>query len=290
MGSARKKPAKAKARSKTGAKRQAVKAPRRATAARAARKAVAPPRRAAPPSVPPPPPTPPAPVIPVRVVPPAPAGEMGAVREVGRLLRHGEIFGNHRIEIRHLPWAVVSTTGRLAVADPLAPAGGRVLARQVTPGKYRVMLSVAHIGAEQRVAAAVMHVGRPPIARWVVAHFESQKPPRSADQLPGYSVDSGAGAFMDALVLDDLRNQPDVPDPAARSALAPQLATPLAGGQWIADAISGRNLVAFASGWGDGVYSSYWALDGAGQPVCLVTDFEVFKAADWRVPKKPRAR
>jgi hypothetical protein len=235
------------------------------------------------------PPPPVVPVVPVRVIPPSPPGELAPARDVGRLLRHGEPFGPHKIEIRHLPVPVVVTSGRIAVADPLTPASGRVLARQVPPGRFRVMISVALIDGAQRIAAAVMHVGRPPIARWVIAHFEGQKPPRTPDQPPACRVDAGAGAFMDALVLDALRAQPDVPEPPVQTAIVPQLtATPTAANtaSWIADATSGRNLVAFTSGWGDGTYTSYWALDAAGQPVCLVTDFDVFNKAEWKVPKK----
>lgn len=35
---------------------------------------------------------------------------------------------------------------------------------------------------------------------------------------------------------------------------------------------SGANAILFPSGWGDGVYASYWGYDMA---VCLVTDFEL---------------
>lgn len=236
----------------------------------------------------PPPPMQTAPAVPVRVVPPAPPGELGAVRDVGRLLRHGEAFGAHKIEIRHLPNPVVVTSGRIAVADPLTPASGRVLARQVPPGRFRVMVSVATVDGEQRIAAAVMHVGRPPIARWVIAHYEGNKPPKSADQLPTFGVDAGTAGFMDALVLESLRTAPDEAEPPVQASLVPQLtATPSAANtaQWIADPISGRNVIAFTSGWGDGAYASYWALDGAGQPVCLVIDFDLFTKAEWKVAK-----
>ena len=35
------------------------------------------------------------------------------------------------------------------------------------------------------------------------------------------------------------------------------------------------NVVVFQSGWGDGLYASWWALDEAGEPLWLATDFEV---------------
>jgi hypothetical protein len=31
----------------------------------------------------------------------------------------------------------------------------------------------------------------------------------------------------------------------------------------------------FESGWGDGVYISYWGFDANDAPACLVTDFSV---------------
>ena len=44
---------------------------------------------------------------------------------------------------------------------------------------------------------------------------------------------------------------------------------------------SKANCVAFMSGYGDGIYSSYWGLDANGAPLCLTTDFEVFTDEDW---------
>ncbi|KDE29061.1 hypothetical protein BA81_01175 [Bacillus safensis FO-36b] len=29
----------------------------------------------------------------------------------------------------------------------------------------------------------------------------------------------------------------------------------------------------FTTGFGDGMYPSFWGLDGSGEPACLVTDF-----------------
>ena len=45
---------------------------------------------------------------------------------------------------------------------------------------------------------------------------------------------------------------------------------------------SPHGLVVFTSGWGDGVYPSYWALDTSGIPVALVTDFLCIQGGDGR--------
>jgi hypothetical protein len=139
---------------------------------------------------------------------------------------------------------VIVTTGQIAILDPGAPARRRVLARQVASGRYRVMLCAAG----DRIAAAVLHLGRPPIARWVIAHHEGGKPPKTADQPPLVELETGVAAFADA------QQQP------------------------------GPDLVTFDIK--AGAYAAYWALDAAGQPVCLVIDFDVFTKADWKLPKR----
>ena len=45
---------------------------------------------------------------------------------------------------------------------------------------------------------------------------------------------------------------------------------------------SPHGLVVFTSGWGDGVYPSYWGLDTSGIPVALVTDFLCIQGGDGR--------
>ena len=44
----------------------------------------------------------------------------------------------------------------------------------------------------------MIHVGRPPIARWTVAHYAGQKKPKSADALPRVAVPAGWLALVDA--------------------------------------------------------------------------------------------
>ncbi|TIO99292.1 MAG: DUF4241 domain-containing protein, partial [Mesorhizobium sp.] len=40
--------------------------------------------------------------------------------------------------------------------------------------------------------------------------------------------------------------------------------------------------VMFDTGYGDGSYRSFWGLDAAGEPLLLMTDFEVLENADGR--------
>jgi hypothetical protein len=43
----------------------------------------------------------------------------------------------------------------------------------------------------------------------------------------------------------------------------------------VLDSTTGANIVAFDSGYGDGIYASFFGYDAQDRPVCLITDFEV---------------
>ena len=136
-------------------------------------------------------PTPPPP-------PPQQRDETIAPRDVARLLRYGAHFGPHKIDIRMLPLQLPIGSGSLAVFDPGVPKSWRVFERPVGSGAFRVMLSVARTDDKERLAAVVIHFGRPPIAKWTVAHYQGQRTPRSAEALPRIPVTTGWLALLDA--------------------------------------------------------------------------------------------
>ncbi|HTR50184.1 MAG TPA: hypothetical protein VMJ10_05710 [Kofleriaceae bacterium] len=232
-------------------------------AAKPKRAATAPVTRARPmrptrPSLPPPPAPPP---------PPQPRDELPAPRDVARLTRYGERFGPHKIDVRLLPLQLPVGSGALALFDPAAPKSWRVLDRPAGSGAFRVMLSIARDerGAE-RLAAIVIHVGRPPIARWTVAHYRGQKKPKSADQLPRCTVSGGWLALIDAG-----EGSPGV------------LAVPegVVGVQPIEVPLTdGRRALALPCG--NGEFAAYWAVDLQDKPICLVVDFDVFTQKEWK--------
>jgi hypothetical protein len=253
--------AKAKPKVKTTAKAKAPRAKTRASKQVRAQAAAAPkigkPVVTAPTSPPPPPP------------PLPPRDELAAPRDVARLLRYGERFGANRIDTRMLPLQLPAS-GALAIFDPAAPKTWRVLDRPSGSGQFRVMLSIVKTDKnEERLAAIVIHVGRPPIARWTVAHYAGQKKPKSADALPRVAstgwlalVDAGSGA------------------PAALALPAPSGIQPVE--HPLAD---GRRALALPCG--EGEYAAYWAVDASDKPICLVVDFDVLTQKDWKA--KPTA-
>lgn len=205
------------------------------------------------------------PLPPAPPPPPPPRDELIAPRDIGRLLRYGEQFGAHRIDVRMLPLQLPAASGALAACDPGAPKSFRVYDRPVGGGQFRVMLSVARTGDKERLAAIVVHVGRPPIAKWTVAHYRGQKRPKSADQLPRVPISDGW-----LLLLDAGKGSPGAVDVPPLAGITP-IELPLA---------DGRRALALPCGEGD--YAAYWAIDAADKPVCLVVDFEVFTQKDWK--------
>lgn len=235
------------------------------------------PKKPTAPSLPLPPPPPP---------PPAHRDEMIAPRDIARLLRYGEQFGPHRIDVRMLPLQLPAASGSLAVMDPLVPKSFRAYDRPVIAGQFRVMLSIAKTsdksGNKERLAAIVIHVGRPPIAKWTVAHFAKQKKPKSTDDLPRVDV---TGDYV--VLLDAAKGAPG-PIAVGAPAPSPPLAPGTPGPAPLAPSIApveipltdGRRALAVPSGGGS--FAAYWGVDAEDKAVCLVLDFETFTQKDWK--------
>ena len=214
------------------------------------------------PSLPPPPPTAPS-------LPPAHRDEMPAPRDIARLTRYGERFGPHKIDVRWLPLTLPVAGTALAVFDPGAQKSWRVFDRPVGAGTFRAMLSIARSDdGKERLSAIVIHVGRPPIERWSVAHYKGQKKPKAADQLPRAPVTTGWVALIDA--GKDAKDAPGVVAVPPPSGLQP-IEVPLT---------DGRKALALPCG--NGEYAAYWAVDAGDKPICLVLDFDVFSQKDWK--------
>jgi hypothetical protein len=210
------------------------------------------------PSLPLPPPPPP---------PPAERDELPAPRDVARLTRYGERFGEKKIDVRWLPVQLPVASGALAIFDPGAPKSWRVFDRPSGNGAFRAMLSIARTeDNKEKLAAIVIHTGRPPIAKWTVAHFKGGKKPKSADQLPRVVVTDGWLALMDAG-----KDAPgSVVVPSSTTGVQP-VEVPLT---------DGRRALALPCG--NGEYAAYWAVDAADKPICIVIDFDVFTQKEWK--------
>jgi hypothetical protein len=202
---------------------------------------------------------------PAKAAPLPPRDEMIAPRDIARLTRYGERFGATKIDVKMLPLPLPVASGAIAVCDPAAPKSWRVFDRPVGGGQFRTMLSVARDAQNtESLAAVVVHVGRPPIAKWTVAHFAGGKKPKTVDQLPRVPVTSGW-----LVVLDGGEPAGSIAVPVANGVMP--IEVPL---------VDGRRALALPCG--NGEFAAYWAVDAADKPICLVLDFDRFSQKDWK--------
>ncbi|MFC3449850.1 DUF4241 domain-containing protein [Amycolatopsis speibonae] len=164
-------------------------------------------------------------------------------------------------------------SGRLVASDPaFLDAESDHFTVTVPPGEHRVELAMIRFvdePAHERVAAAKLVVADVPVATWEVAVWPGQNALFLGDgEFYGYGVDSGTGCFADVSALpeevdDDLMERFAEVDPHVDI-------TP--------DGASG-NIIAFATGWGDGSYPTWIGRAADGTLACFVTDMLVLNRA-----------
>lgn len=187
-------------------------------------------------------------------------------------------------------------TGRIICADPFFMNFMKPFVHKVAPGKYPVVISIYKIEEDHyRVAYGRIRFSDLPAVRWQLAITEEVTEEQIASLQPGeffgYGVDAGLACFTDAetnemfnKVLDDFFQKDDTKN-YYDDLLAAEFRGSSGGNAWSRPEgdwndhypVKGdeRNIVMFASGWGDGSYPVYWGYDAAGNVVELVTDFGV---------------
>lgn len=175
---------------------------------------------------------------------------------------------------------LVAPTGRIIACDPLTAVEPPAFAQRVAPGRHLVVASVASLAnGDVRVACLMLQLRETTVVRWEMARMEGQDEVElKADEFFGYPVDAGVGCLMDARAFDALsaRYESDEDyDEALIDALEASEVDDWRRVNVTLDEASGANMVMVESGWGDGVYASYWGYDANGMAVCLVTDFSV---------------
>lgn len=174
-------------------------------------------------------------------------------------------------------------TGEIVVCDPLVMPDRPPLKRKVEPGLYPVTL----FEAEGRIAVAVLTFEEGAPVSWELATIEGQNVgDLKDDQIFAYPVDAGLGSFMDKTTYARMLDREALEIERANSRYVSYydnvLADELPGNvndYVMHRPISGNdaNIAIFSSGWGDGLYPSFWGLDAVGKPLVLVTDFYVLE-------------
>jgi hypothetical protein len=190
------------------------------------------------------------------------------------------------------------TLGVLRVADLNLPTGRVVandaffiglddlaLTRRLGAGRHPVYLLEAESPQSgERVAAAMIRAAPGDPVSWEMASVPGQDP---ADLAPGevftYGVDSGTGSFASLEAAQTLEASGE----DGYAAYADSVVHGMYPGEGLhstwteafVDPSRALNVIAIASGYGDGGYPSFFGLDEDGEPLVLVTDFGILDAA-----------
>lgn len=189
------------------------------------------------------------------------------------------------------------TSGKLVACDPLTSLDTEAFFQRFEPGNYQVYMFIAELRDEERAAYVMIRLAPGNAVRWEIANVHEVLDERQGLLNPpeeGYSVDSSIGSFMDAdtaLALIDYKQivMPEENE-LERQVRAQVRKRRKRGPGWASIALGHdlklpypdeRNLVAFDTGYGPGVYPTYIGRDADDQIVSVVTDFQVL---DFRFP------
>ncbi|AHB48928.1 hypothetical protein W911_11770 [Hyphomicrobium nitrativorans NL23] len=181
-------------------------------------------------------------------------------------------------------------SGRISAADPfIALSDAKPFAEAVPRGVFPVRLAVGEFPrGGVRVAFARVDFSATPVVRWSLAVPEGQSlSTLKNDEIFGYGVDAGTGAFFDPVASKAagqlLDANPDAWEDwqTEGEANGPKVIGPYS---FLLDLDLGdANAIMFHSGWGDGFYASWFGFDADGNVAALVTDFQTidWATADW---------
>jgi len=189
---------------------------------------------------------------------------------------------------------LIVTSGYIVACDPgwADVDTTKPFATPIAPGRYPVILSIQHTIKRyqsgyrdyQSVAFATLRLHERRPVRWELATLPGEDlSSREEGWIPGYSVDSGTGCFMDA---DAARNfvQRLSTDPAYQMVFDEEMQNNYVDTwSWVSLTLEPEtpaNLIAFSAGAGDGVYATYFGYDADDAAVCLITDFALL----WHEP------
>ncbi len=186
-------------------------------------------------------------------------------------------------------------TGQIIVCDPLVYFHNSLpFNKRVRSGKYPVTVCIAKTkDSGDRYAVVKLEISKTKATKWELAITDGQDVSelKDKDEFFGFPVDAGLGCFMDLQTrqlfneFDDefMKQNPDgniyddlFADEFKKNALDQN--DPADAGDWLNFHLPNKpelNIIMFHSGYGDGVYPSYWGTNDMGEICSLIVDFGV---------------
>lgn len=199
------------------------------------------------------------------------------------------IFADRRfgddIELRLERLGTLVHDGILVACDPFS-GSPQAFARGFPAGAHAVEALVRRENKNEVIALArVVFSPTVPVTFELATRGDEDVRMLAPGQRFGYGVDAGTACFAASEGLVDAADDND--DLAAQFEADRRIGWRTARSHPRGE---GHGLVAFTSGHGDGIYSSYIGLDAAGTPVCLVTDFRCIDVLLPPTPDDPEFR
>lgn len=194
-------------------------------------------------------------------------------------------------------------TGIICALDPLTLLDSvQAIHPSVPPGSYSVYLSVAHMvsnwptvhnrrmsfekSQDQRVAFAVIEFSQEQATNWRMAYSSDQDESMLDDgNIYGYLGYSGKGCFMDKTLAEMLRRQYGTDYGYYDKIVSEMDKTSYTCSYTNLELAKDSNLIAFSTGFGSGIYASYFGYGQSDEIVCLVTDFGIVQPLDMEKPE-----
>jgi Protein of unknown function (DUF4241) len=185
-------------------------------------------------------------------------------------------------------------SGRVIACDPFVSLGQAPPFTQAVPkGDFPVELAVIAAGeSDGRIAFARVVFSPEPAVSWRMALIPGQdlsalKP----GEVFGYGVDAGTGSFFSpeasAAATALLDRDGDAWEAWQTAGEANGARANLKPNYFLMLPMPPANIAMFASGWGDGFYTSWFGFSADGAVVSLVTDFGIIdqSVATWQPPR-----
>ncbi len=173
--------------------------------------------------------------------------------------------------VQHYMGDLLLPTGQLMACDPFMVSLCAPFKNQLPCGKFPFFLNVANNSCDHRNTVATLKFSESSVAAWT--EMELDGPPRFwPDGIPDnrIAIDNALGCFFDYSIASFVAAKFEefqgslVPFDAKLGSNEP--------GCFIAN-FENANVIAFSSGYGDGMYGTYAAYDQEGKICAVVTDF-----------------
>jgi len=174
---------------------------------------------------------------------------------------------------------LVLPSGRIVACDPIVDPEMVPFIVTLPAGRVQCQLSIARLDSgDERVAFAWLGRDASRVASWELGLRGEQDPERlEPDGYFGYPVDSGTGGYMDAQTATTLATLGENDEKWWDRLIAALEVTQRDTWAWanFLPVDHGANVLAFSSGFWDGLYPTYLGLDADGALCGFLTDFLV---------------